>query len=125
MQTLRSLLLSFFIALQAMAPLLHAHVGDAPGNGNGLHLAGLPSGAMASSGLPAAAQWESPVVDLCDQFRRQALAVPALPPSSHPFDAQAARRDGLLWILSLAPALPERQPVFARPSSHAPPVIAA
>lgn len=125
MPTLRSLLLCLIIALQALAPLLHAHVGDAPGNGSGLHLAGLTAGTVTYGSVPVTGHREAPAVELSDQFRRPASAVPAPPPESCGKHAQCARRDVLLCVVPPETALPWLQPVFARPSSHAPPVRAA
>ncbi len=126
MQTFRSLLLCLFIALQAIAPLLHAHMGEAPGNGKGVHLAGLSSvDGSAADAFRSAAPRETPVVDLCDQFRRNSLDVPAPPAGSMAIALAVPQPAQCLDALAAPTALPKRAAPFIRPFSQAPPNLPA
>ena len=122
MNVIRSFLLCLFIALQGIAPLLHAHIGDAPGNGNGVHLAGLASASrFAADAFRSATPRETPVIDLCDQSRRNSLDIPA-PPADSFASAFTVPLPGLrLGSLRTPAALPKQAPPFTRPLSQAPP----
>lgn len=84
----RQFLIALLLALQGIAPLLHAHVRDQAGNGEGVHMVGLGDiGELATSPWSSARGDEAPFVEPGEAHRRGHVPVPdaagprSLPPT--------------------------------------------